>query len=128
VDRFINKLLLNGLYGYNGRKVERNIGEVLDYNEFMEKSSKFRLNHMILLDENKNDYLIVRENIVDQELCELSGVSYKEAVLESMKEGDMRTSSNVAIAASITSYARIVMSKLKLRKDLDIHYIDTDCL
>jgi hypothetical protein len=105
----IAKLLLNSLYGKFGMSPYKDKHDIID---------------------NKNLYKFVEKYIVNSTLDlknEKQLISYTDK-----KECDEDFSNtpnvNIAIAAAITAYARIFMSKFKNSNNFTLFYSDTDCI
>ncbi|KIM19924.1 hypothetical protein M408DRAFT_18673 [Serendipita vermifera MAFF 305830] len=111
----ISKLLLNSLYGRLGMSpyVENHI--LLTEND----SSKF------CMDENK-----IITNIIDlgngNEIISYFKKEDVNSINDDSIRGDKTKNISIAVAAAVTSYARIVMSSIKMNPKLKIYYSDTD--
>ena len=114
-SRFLNKLLLNGLYGYFGRK--------LDYDslKFIKASDTYIYNNIDLIDEwdVSPDYKLVR--------YEDKHPDKEEDIWDMLNKSNLRGNlMNIGISSAIASYARIHMHKFKTIKDNNVIYSDTD--
>lgn len=91
----ISKLLMNSLYGRFGMDIHL--------------STNIILNNDILSEFISNDTIIV-EDIIDLENGK-SLIVYKDFKTINDDEGFIKSSVNISIASSITSYSRIIMAK-----------------
>lgn len=124
-DRYITKLLLNGLYGFFGRKPVEEIIEVVPQNKMNWYLRRYDTRLTIGFDES--NYVIIKRNILpDKELYKTFNINYNELMKESQEIGS--TNSNVAIASAITAYARIRIHNLINQCEGKIYYMDTDSI
>ena len=115
-DFIISKLLLNSLYGRFGMSPDKDSHDIVKGEDEMSKYLK--LNH-----EGKiqiNDTMELDENI--------DLISYTKKNISNEDEISSFTNINVAIASSITAYARIMMSEIKTEYSNNIYYSDTDSI
>jgi len=120
-DRFIAKMHLNQLYGIFGRKQEL-IETINVYNKDLIKYVGHRLIKSIIEINSEISTLLLITNINPEITSELNtSLNIK---LNSKNYNIVK--SNVAIAAAVTSYARIHMIQFKLNDN--IYYTDTDSI
>jgi DNA polymerase family B len=123
--RFIAKMHLNQLYGYFGRRLNlietKNVytNELVNYYGSYTIFSEIKINENIstILMSSNLDYNLINE-IKDNTNLEL---------LSNFR----KVKSNVAIAAAVTSYARIEMIELKMlliKLGIKLYYTDTDSI
>jgi DNA polymerase type B, organellar and viral len=120
--RLIAKMHLNQLYGYFGRRktlIEtKNVytNELLKYYGSYTIFSEIKINDQIstILMGVNLDYDLINE--------------IKEEMDLELITNFRKVKSNVAIAAAVTSYARIEMMKYKVLPDIKIFYTDTDSI
>lgn len=122
-ERFITKLLLNGLYGYFGRKIDRFNLEFLDSKSVDVKLATFESKAMIEMDDNTLAVLI--KSKPDPKLVELFGFNYLD-LLQEFTGFTPKILTNVSIASAVTSYARILMIPVKTDPINPCYYTDTD--
>ena len=108
----ISKLLMNSLYGRFGMDIHL--------------STNIILNNDILSEFISNDTIIV-EDIIDLENGK-SLIVYKDFKTINDDEGFIKSSVNISIASSITSYSRIIMAKYLGDHSIKIWMTDTDSL
>lgn len=120
--RFLNKLMLNGLYGYFGRKVVYSDTKIIKKWEL--DTEKDVINHIDLNEttiyveySNKSEKIRGEEGYDPEHIWEVINDST-----------DYLNLSNISISSAITSYARIHMQKYKLIPDNKIFYSDTDSI
>ena len=119
--RFLAKLHLNSLYGIFSRKLELNEIKII----LKKDLPQFMLNKIILGIIELNDKYIaikVSKNTNKTILAELNS----QLETQFTDSFSVPIKSNVAIAAAITSYARITMIPYKLMEGTA--YSDTDCI
>jgi hypothetical protein len=124
-ERMINKLMLNGLYGYFGRKLVEQVVEVILQDQVDWFMTRFKT-HFIFSLPNSDNFIIKRDIKPSKEYCEEFGINYKE-LLDSSKE-PFKVKSNVAIASAITAYSRIRIHSLIEKSGANLYYIDTDSM
>jgi hypothetical protein len=110
---YIAKILMNSSYGRFGmddRFDEIRIMNEKDYKKFEKKYINF-INDIIILD---NKYLVKIKNQDD--------------LNNFLDNGSLNHNINIAIAAAITSYARIEMSQYKNNPNYKLYYTDTDSI
>ena len=117
IERNIAKLQLNNLYGYFGRKqiglTTRNI-----HNNELNNVLSTRVIKSFTEINNEYSTVLTYSNINHQMLTELN------TQFHSIGSDQNYLMSNVALAAAVTSYARIIMNPFKL--DPNTLYTDTD--
>ena len=119
-EKLIAKMHLNQLYGYFGRKQEL-IETVNVYNVDLPKIVSTRIIKSIIEINKDISTVLLTKNINHNMLSELN------SCLEiNLKNVESLVKSNVAIAAAVTSYARVHMIKYKLKDG--IYYTDTDSI
>lgn len=134
VDRNINKSLLNNLLGRFGMNIFKPNTKLVD----SEKMS-FILSTRSVIGEPKkiteNAYWLTYHTKVDSKLCEQHNIDYiKVCNLKSkadVEKLDEFKDVSISTTASVTAYARIYMSKIKLHilnKGGNIYYTDTDSI
>lgn len=130
--RAIAKLLLNSLLGRFGMSIDKNITKLINKETYLNliKTNKIFGEKWIT-----EDYVLVTfDDSIDKELCELHGIDYFEIL--NLKKKDIEIAYkyknvSIPIAAAITSYSNIFMSKIKLdilSKGGKIYYTDTDSI
>lgn len=122
-EKFLYKLMLNGLYGYLGRYPILNKSEIVNYEESIKISTYYEINKYLHLKENKCliNYEKKLKNKLSSNVLELFiDNEYKN------KKSFEKVYSNIAITSAITSYARIHMLNFINFKDL--YYSDTDSI
>ena len=117
----VAKLLMNSLYGKFGMKPEAT--KVSLYNEDDENDMELLQNIMKLYDESVQDYIKVGKHII---VVRNGLVTYK--VDKEDEDFYHGVDVSIAVAAAITSGARIVMSEFKNEPDVDLYYTDTDSI
>ena len=117
VERNMAKLQLNNLYGYFGRKqiglVSRNV-KINDLHNFVSTRIVKSLTEI-----NDNYTTVLTYSNINYDLLEKLNSEF-----QSIGSDQHYIMSNVAIAAAVTSYARIIMNPYKL--DPNTLYTDTD--
>lgn len=117
--RFIAKLMLNNLYGVFGRALTGLKPMIVEQGDLMPFLNAFRSRAVASINE-KYSMIITDESAHTENLLKTdAGVISTE-----LKKG-IPTKSNGAIAAAITSYARIHMIDLKLNNDVIYSYTDS---
>lgn len=123
--RFIAKMHLNQVYGYFGRRL--NLIETK--NVFKKDLLKYYGSHTILSEIDINEHistLLMSTNVVFYLINEI-----KTETNVALSTSFRSIKSNVAIAAAVTSYARIEMMELKMlliNLKIKLFYTDTDSL
>lgn len=122
-NRVFIKLLLNGLYGFFARSDEKYVAIFLPLDEAIKELQIYPAYNIILMDDDQTA-LLIRELQPSKELCETTGHKYSEYF---DIHNTNRTKSNRAIAAAITGYSRIRIHQFK---DIcgDVYYSDTDSI
>jgi DNA polymerase type B, organellar and viral len=111
---YIAKLLLNSLYGRFGMNDSFSEISIMDQKSYQ----KFENNHA--------QDIISWLGLDDKVLVEHRNKSKDINTLLDSGKGYETHNTNIAIAAAITAYARIVMSQFKNNPDLILYYSDTD--
>lgn len=119
----IAKLHLNTLYGMFGRKLDTLTSIAATPSEQYEIVSKYPVKNWIEI--NKNLKLFLVHTNIDFDLIHSSN---EVLGIDLLMQSSQKVNSNVAIAAAITAYARIVLMKYKNIDGLDIYYSDTDSI
>jgi DNA polymerase elongation subunit (family B) len=106
-----SKLFLNSLYGRLGM-------------------SPYVENHTVI-DSIKSNEVLLNENYVVTNVVDLLNgkelISYfNKNDVKALDEGSTTKNISIPIAAAVTAYARVIMSKIKMDKDIKIYYSDTD--
>lgn len=117
-ERFIAKLLLNTLYGIFGRRQDATEVFVVDD----KKEDLFEFTHLVLNSiplHNNRSAKVVQNNIRLENLTDLNAVYNT-----NFQQTFTLVNSNIAIASSVTSYARIAMMDVRLHPAC--YYTDTD--
>lgn len=132
VEKAVTKSLLNNLLGRFGLDIDKPKTVLVDYEKYNELLQTKTINHVIPLD---NKFLITFSNKVSMQICDDANVDYKSVVLNNLKnkeESEYTFSDvSVAVASAVTSYARIIINKIKLdilKKGGNIYYSDTDSI
>jgi hypothetical protein len=135
VTRQTSKSLLNNLLGRFGMSIEKPITTLID-NKGLDFINKTRVIHD-LKEISENKHLITFDKAVSPIICEEFGLNYIEVMnktnIDYKSLPSIRDSNNVniSISAAITSYARIIMGKVKLellKNNSKLYYSDTDSL
>ena len=117
-SRFIAKMHLNTLYGIFGRRKETISTVIIDNKHVDEYLVTKVVKSIIKIGEDKS-IMLLQDNIPEDIIKHLNITS-----VDTINSRNSKVNSNVAIAAAITSYARIHMMKFKLNGN--IFYTDTD--
>lgn len=114
------KFLLNGLYGYFGRSLDRNVTEIINIDELSYIGTIYSISNILELDDN---YIMITRDITPNK-----NISTAEYLKHINKANGIKNNilTNVAIASAITSYGRIEMMKYK-RLETTIYH-DTDSI
>lgn len=118
--RFIAKMMLNNLYGIFGRALTGLKPMIVKQEDLMPFLTAFRSRAVASINE-KYSMIITDESAHTENLLKTDA-----GVISTELKKRIPTKSNVAIAAAITSYARIHMIDLKLNND--VIYSDTDSI
>lgn len=110
--RYIYKLLLNGLYGYFGRKLFNPETKVVDSDALNGIISKFNIHFIVNL--NAELSIVVYDPSWDRE--------------KNATQPLRPANANVAIASAITAIARCVINPFKRDSNNPIFYSDTDSI
>jgi len=124
-ERFIAKMHLNQLYGIFGRKKDL-IETINVLSKDLPKYSMMKIIKTVIEINDKVSTLLIHTNI-NHEILNKLNIELESNYTQFYAE----VKSNVAIAASITSYARIHMIKLKTlcqHNGINIYYSDTDSI
>ena len=121
VVRKISKMMLNSVYGMFGRKLNMLKTIICNSSDALDVWTKYPIKSITKLDDNKLMFL-VHDNLNFDNINKLNS-SLNLKLLEHVPQ---RVQANVAIAAAITSYARIHMMTIKTLPDVEICYTDTD--
>jgi hypothetical protein len=124
-ERYINKLFLNGLYGYFGRSLENLSIEFIPTNQVINKIRIYPSYEWIEM--NNDTSLILHDQLPSKEFLKLQNITlqdYYKMSNEPNKSSIVLT--NVAIASAITSYARIHIIPVKTNVNYPCFYTDTD--
>jgi hypothetical protein len=113
------KLLLNGLYGYFGRKPYNIISKIVNEEEKRDIISYYDIKNIIEL--NKNSYFIQYYNNINSK----SLINYLNNHNNFFPITKLNLT-NIAIASAITSYSRIEM--YKYINKYNVYYLDTDSI
>jgi hypothetical protein len=120
--RFIAKMFLNQLYGYFGRRktliITKNVYKE-DLNLYYGSYSVF--SEIVI---NKDVRTILMSSNLDYDLINEIKSDLDIDLIYSFR----KVKSNFAIAAAVTSYARIEMMKYKIIPNLNVFYTDTDSI
>jgi hypothetical protein len=125
-QRFMIKLLLNGLYGYFGRKPVNDLVQCVHKDELDDIMRTFGIRQFIEL-ENSQYVIIIRDLFPSSELMKQfrAQISQKD-LFQSL---DLpKTISNVAIASAVTAYARIHLYSFIEKLEGELYYVDTDSI
>jgi hypothetical protein len=118
-DRWIAKQSLNVLYGYFGRSREKIITKLVTGKEFVDLITKYHVKSVIEI--NDNLFLVLFISKIKSEISKKTLDEYTGTNSDSIK-------SNVAIAAAVTAYGRIIMNKYKTLPGYIVFYTDTDSI
>jgi hypothetical protein len=123
-QRFIDKMHLNQLYGYFGRKLNLIETIIVNNDDLADIVSHYLIKSIIDI-EGENKSIVLKHVNLDIELMKQFN---KELKLNNKFEADFKPfiKSNVAIASAVTSYARIHMIPFKI--DPNTCYTDTDSI
>jgi hypothetical protein len=131
-NRAISKSLLNNLLGRFGINIKKADSEIVDDVKlnFLLSTNKV----VSVINVTNKDYLVTYYPNISKEICESHGLDYLKVIndksLDIEKDKEFKDAS-VAIAAAVTSYARVYMSIIKLdilNKGGSIYYTDTDSI
>ncbi|GBB99132.1 hypothetical protein RclHR1_34200001, partial [Rhizophagus clarus] len=120
--RNLAKLLMNSMYGRFGMKPSMSVTEIVEAGREEKYFKEWLINSQIKL----GSYYVLN---MSPNLVYLQGVLTPEKYLETLLTYSNKT--NVAIAAAVTSYSRIIINSFKLlaiNLGLEIYYSDTDSL
>lgn len=120
--RHLIKLLSNGLYGYFGRSLMPTITQIVTENELDMLIKAFIIRQSIPMSDEES--LIIREGYPDRNLCKEHGINLKD--LHGSPYQLTKVKTNIAIAAAITSYGRMLM--MDVRRDPNTVYANTDAV
>lgn len=134
VHRNISKSLLNNLLGRFGMSIIKPITTILDDKTLDELSLTRVIINTLPISSNSN--LVTLEGKVSKDICREFAVDYIEAMekvynIKSLNKSRQFSNVNVAISATVNSYARVYMAKLKLEllsKGYTLYYTDTDSI
>jgi hypothetical protein len=115
-DYTITKLLLNSLYGRFGMSPDKENSKIV---KGQEEISAY-------LKRNNEGIISIKDSIQLDKEGDIELISYTK--LNINDESSTLDNINVAIASSITSYARIKMSEIKSKYYNNIYYSDTDSI
>jgi hypothetical protein len=120
--RLIAKMHLNQLYGYFGRRKTLIETKNVYNNELVKYFGSYTIFSVININDNIST-ILMSSNLDYDLINEIKDYNNSELIT------NFRTvKSNVAIAAAVTSYARIEMIKYKTIPDLNLYYTDTDSI
>jgi hypothetical protein len=120
-ERSVYKLLLNGLYGYFGRKTPDRVTRVLSTTELLDKDVLLRY-PTYTTTHTPNGY-----SIIDRALKPAPFIPVKtRATMEGYHSNRPSPPGNIAVAAAITAYGRITMAQYKTLPGNPALYSDTD--
>ena len=122
-ERLITKLLLNGLYGFFGRKPVDDITHVIHNAELDWYIKRYPTQYHTF--EGMDYSVIKRDYYPSKSTCKTFGIDYEELLMKSIKDIPP-TISNVGIASAITSYARIEIHNKIEETESNVYYMDTD--
>ena len=124
-SRFIAKMHLNQLYGYFGRKLDVIETKVVD-NEDLLYYFKTRLIESCIPVNDEKTLLLMGKN-VNLDLIQKLNEEFQDFRL-GIQDSFQHVKANVAIAAAVTSYARMTMIDYKTLPDVKVFYSDTDSM
>src|ERR1700712_4979997 len=106
----IAKLLMNSLYGRFGMADDSESHVIVDDSQVAELHEKYEVSDAFSFDNGK------------------SMITYQDRIENDIMDTDNKLNISIGIAASITAYARIVMSKFKNNSEYNLYYSDTDSI
>jgi hypothetical protein len=132
-ERLITKLLLNSLLGRFGMSILKLVTEILSLEKYKKILCTKEINSLVNL--SSDNFLISYNNELNKEIIKEHGLDYIQ-ILNQKSNINIENSHNfddvaISIAAAVTSYSRIYMSKFKLhifKSGGKIFYSDTDSL
>jgi hypothetical protein len=120
------KLLLNGLYGFFGRKPVNELVQCVHSSELENLMRIFPLSHLVELE--GSDYIILKRDLFpsrdNMKLLKTHMDKKELAQLINLP----KTISNVAIASAVTAYARIHLHSFIEKLEGELYYVDTDSI
>ncbi len=128
----IAKSLLNNLLGRLGLNIKKPVSEIVD-------DDKLNLIHstrevLSTINVTEKDYLVTYYPSISKNICDSYELDYIKIISNYSKDIEVNKEfkdASIAIAAAVTSYARVHMSKIKLdilSKGGSIYYTDTDSI
>lgn len=121
--RWIAKQSLNVLYGYFGRSREKIITKLVSGKECEEMVFKYLVKTVV---EIKNDLFMVL--FINKNKTQNKNLINNPTLEEYVSSDSKNIKSNVAIAAAVTAYGRILMNNFKTLAGYIIYYTDTDSI
>ena len=122
IEKFIYKLLLNGLYGYLARNPYKDNIKIVNNNTFLNLSRFYNYKNIIHF--NKDEVLIKYINNLKNNINKEDLIDYYDNYIE-YNNKFKTVYSNIAIASAITSYGRIFISNFY---NENLIYSDTDSI
>jgi hypothetical protein len=124
-ERWIAKMHLNGLYGIFGRRKDL----IQTINVKIEDIDKYLSSKLVktIIEINEDIYTVLIHKNVNKEIIKELNSKFE----KNFTNLEIEVKSNVAIAAAVTSYARIHMIQIKselAKLGIDVLYTDTDSL
>jgi hypothetical protein len=109
------------LYGYFGRSRDKIITKIVSGKEYMELVSKYHVKTVVEINDDLFMVLFVNKKNLNKDLVSVTLDDYTGTNSDTIK-------SNVAIAAAVTAYGRIIMNKYKTLEGYITYYTDTDSI
>jgi len=116
---------LNVLYGYFGRSRDKIITKIVSGKECFDLITKYHVKNVV---EIKDDLFMVLLCNINKSNNPLSNPLFNPLLTEWSGINTEYVKSNVAIAAAVTAYGRIMMNKYKTLEGYIIYYTDTDSI
>jgi len=126
-ERYITKLLLNGLYGFLGRQHTTWSAEILPTDLAFNKLFTHPAYEYFHIDENH--VFLLADTQPSKQFLEAQGITYFDWLKDNKSFGNnSNVLTNVALASAITSYARIFIIPVKTDPNNLCFYSDTDSI
>jgi hypothetical protein len=130
--RAVSKSMLNNLLGRFGLDINQSITDIVSEDKF---NVLIQTKEVVAFHRFNNLVLVNYKETINYDICSSMNVDFKNTVLHNLKfnkdKEDRFDDVSIAISAAITSYARIEMSKVKLKvlqKGGKLYYTDTDSI
>lgn len=126
-NRYMIKLLLNGLYGFFGRKPIEEVVDIVPNDQVASLLALYPASFTIEF-EGVNYTAIKRDIHPSKDFCIQNGVDYLQLRSLNIDGRGSKVKANVAIASAITAYSRIILNQyMEIARDNCV-YSDTDSI